>query len=107
MSGIVYSSDGYAGDTYLVSSTDSSQGLSDSVLNPESNPVKGALIYVETNSIRHTFGVDATTLLGIMVEHGGKIILKSNDECKKFRFISKTAGAHATLHITPYYFKEV
>jgi hypothetical protein len=71
----------------------------------------GALITVETQSIRYSFGTpptnDAGTALGHIATAGTIITLTSGNAVKKFKYLNKVAGSNAELQITQFSNKAV
>lgn len=106
MQGFVTTFEGWPGNTYQAESA------VDTVLTltPISGCV-GAVITVEDQSIRYSFGTaptnDAGTGLGHIATSGTTITLRSGNAVKKFKYLNKTAGSNATLQITQFSNKAV
>lgn len=66
----------------------------------------GAMITVESQSIRYSFGTpptnDAGTAVGHIATAGTTITLTSGNAVKKFKYLNKTAGSNAALQITQF-----
>jgi len=94
---------GLPGDTYTVSSSDTAKSIDTAKKyfdGTDSGKAAGAIISVESNSIRCTFGTTPTTSLGHLVQAGERIVLDSWKQVDNFKFISAVSGLHATLMIT-------
>lgn len=95
--------DGKAGTTQTVASTDTAQSLPAAVIKDTNLGIaNGAIISVETNTIRYTFTSTPTQAgLGHACTAGNGLVLNSPQMVKNFKFISASAGSHANLQITP------
>ena len=105
----VYIIEGNPDDTFTMNSTDASQGIDSSkYTNASSEPIKQLFVTVEDQPVRVAFDIDPVadggSELGHVIKTDGSILIQGNDACKEFRFISKVAGSHAKLMLTPSYF---
>lgn len=90
--------DGTAGTTFSQNSTDTAQSLTASGI----TNAGGAIITVETNSVRYAFTATPTQAgLGHLATAGTVIVLNSGSLVKNFKFISAVAATHGTLQISP------
>ena len=66
----------------------------------------GAMITVESQSIRYSFGTaptnDGSTGIGHIATAGTIITLTSGNAVKKFKYLNKTGGSNAVLQITQF-----
>lgn len=104
-----------AGTTEQLASTNTAQGLPDSVkyrdgdsANKESNnKAKAVFITNEGNPIRYAFNAtptqDSGTGLGHILPAGSSIRLTSWEHINNFQVISQAADTHGNLQITPEY----
>jgi hypothetical protein len=94
---------GSPGPTTSVSSTDSAQNFSTSLIKNGNFYADGILITCETNSIRFALGgaVPTQAGLGHILASGGSIRLTGKAQISSFQFISQSSGQAATLQVTP------
>lgn len=90
--------------TESITSTNSAKDLSDSLsagIQKGNQKCVGAIITVESNSIRYAFGgANADQTTGHLASAGDKIVLNGYKEVETFNFASETADSHATLRVT-------
>jgi hypothetical protein len=98
-------SDGTPGLTYKVTASDTSTGISASVLTYLGVTAKGAIITVETYGIRIAFGGTTPTQAGTghYIEAGGGLRIYGNSALTNFKYINYANGNNAVLQITPLY----
>ena len=100
---------GKAGVTETVATTDTAAALPDSVLYSDGNPGTGAqaiavYISVEANDARYGFNVDPTQAgLGHVLTAGDSIRIVGVENVQAFKVISSGAGAASSLQVTPEY----
>ncbi len=100
-------SNGLMGDTIRLVTTDVATKLSASVLTVAGRVCKGAIITIETASVRIAFGTTTPTQGASGVGHelyaGDSWELYGEDSMADFTYISSANGVPAVIQLTPLY----
>lgn len=99
---------GKAGNTFSEPSTNTAQGLDAGTTlafkDSDDRLITSLLVQIQDNDIRFCFGSTPTQAgLGMILAKDQDIYLENPANIRAFKYISKTAGAHATMMITPFY----
>jgi len=99
---------GKAGKTFSEASTNTAQtldaGTTLAFKDSDGRLITSLLIQIQDNDIRFCFGdTPVQGGLGMILAKDQDLYLENPANIRAFEYISKTAGAHATMMITPFY----